>query len=265
MSKEKGCTNWTELELNFLKDNYGTFKTNRPPLVLQARSSKAIRNKASQLGLFCTPEQRSKLRSSYTCDVGFFSKVSLFNSYWAGFIAADGCVDESGRLRVVLSSKDVAHLYKLKEALEYTGFIYYYRNMTGYKKTKMCRLEICCGKQLVTDLDANFLITPRKTYTLQPPVGLPRLYAFSYLLGLIDGDGSSYYSSDRLTLELLGTEEVMLFAKSVLSFFALDKIESKIRCVGGAYNLRISGKKAERIKASATALGLPLLGRKWAP
>ena len=46
----------------------------------------------------------------------FFEKPSRVNSYWAGFIAADGCVYRN-TLKITLSKKDKAHLEALSSQL----------------------------------------------------------------------------------------------------------------------------------------------------
>lgn len=263
MPKIHGHTRWTDDEVELLKRLYGSFKANNPPAELKHRSSKAIRSKASQLGLQCNLGSGSFVRRTYSCNDFYFEVPNAVNSYWAGFIAADGCVDDHNRLRIILSSKDYEHLKKFKSDLMYTGPIHRYENKTGYKLAEMCRLEVCCSNQIIVDLKNNFCIVPQKTYTLCPPVGLSNLNSFSYLLGLIDGDGCLYSTKGRFVIELLGTEKVMKFAKRVFSFLLNKNVNSTIRSVRGTYNLRISGKKAVQLKHMALSLKLPLLERKW--
>src|SRR5260370_9394638 len=87
---------------------------------------------------------------------------NLKNSYWAGFLAAEGNI-KTGRKRISikLHIKDVAHLEKFRDALEYTGRVYRYERDAS--------IEIACP-EIADDLARNFSITPRKSFTLQPPL-----------------------------------------------------------------------------------------------
>jgi hypothetical protein len=60
-------------------------------------------------------------RRSYNLNTAYFSEPTIRNSYWAGFIAADGCLTRKGALRIALSIKDREHLEKLKSELNFSG------------------------------------------------------------------------------------------------------------------------------------------------
>ena len=254
---------WSLEEIEFLKDNYGSFKSHLPPVELSHRSSKAIRAKASQLGLRCKDNDEFSNWATYRCDDFFFNVPNKLNSYWAGFLAADGNVDSKSRLRVCLNAKDQQHLENLRNDLQFTGPIRTHTNNTGYKKSRMSVLEVCCSGQLIDDLACNFGVTPNKTLTLLPPHDLSRLNSFAFCLGLVDGDGSVYSSSGRLYIELLGTEGIVCFARSVFGEVLEDTITSSVCSRGKVFRLTFSGQKALKVKEKALAMGLPLLQRKW--
>ena len=58
----------------------------------------------------------------YTQNENFFSEPNDKNSYWAGFIAADGGIEKtSNRLRIGLSIKDRELLEVFAQQVEFTG------------------------------------------------------------------------------------------------------------------------------------------------
>jgi hypothetical protein len=140
----------------------------------------------------------------------FFSKPNEINSYWAGFIAADGCIidtDRSKRLSINLSSKDKNHLVLLSNLLDVP--LYTYKT----KQHDVSRLSLRSNK-LCLDLENNFNITPRKSLTLKPPKLSAKLQR-SFISGYFDGDGSLYViRNKRYTypgLSILGTEAMLLW------------------------------------------------------
>lgn len=66
----------------------------------------------------------------YSVDETFFTKTNEKSFYWAGFIAADGCISryENGNMCVTLTLalKDINILEKFKHQIKYTGPIYKY-------------------------------------------------------------------------------------------------------------------------------------------
>ena len=101
-------------------------------------------------------------------------------SYWAGFLAADGCVDDKNRVRIYLQYSDHEHLQKFKD------FVGSSHHLNLDKARNRCSFEFTC-KPMVEDL-LKWNIVPRKSITYQPPVDLPNLPDF--LRGLFDGDGT---------------------------------------------------------------------------
>lgn len=60
----------------------------------------------------------------YNVNENFFSLDTPESFYWAGFIAADGCILKNLKvLEIGLGIKDKKHLKKFKSAIKYTGNI----------------------------------------------------------------------------------------------------------------------------------------------
>ena len=109
-----------------------------------------------------------------------FREVTEEASYWAGFLAADGCVDEVGRVRLYLQLSDHPHLQKFAE------FVGSNHTLSLNEKRNRCSLEFTC-KDMVEDL-LRWNIVPRKSILYCPPERVGLLQPF--LRGLFDGDGT---------------------------------------------------------------------------
>lgn len=116
----------------------------------------------------------------------FEDPTDPYAAYWAGFMAADGCIKASGKnkslyLSIGLAEKDTEHLQTFRTWLRSTHTI-------GYRTaTRSSHLTIG-DKQLIKDLMEIWNIHPRKSLTLEPPNCAPAVYTH-YLRGLFDGDG----------------------------------------------------------------------------
>ncbi len=131
-----------------------------------------------------------------------FDEYDEFSCYWAGFLAADGCVDAKNRVRVMLKYDDLSHLEKLKEFLQSTHAI-----SVNTDKYNRCSFEIT-SPHMCDMLDINFNIVPNKTDKLKFPKFIPRKYLIHYLRGYFDGDGiicESFSNKNSITASLYAT------------------------------------------------------------
>lgn len=210
-------------------------------------------------------------KKRFTCFDDYFSIPTPVNSYWAGFIAADGSIAHNRpQLRVALASKDISHLASFRRAIGCNSPISHGRaGVYGY-----CALQLT-SKKLVADLNSVFNITPRKTFTLLPPTGLSNKCALAYCIGLIDGDGSvfEYHANDRVArktwhrrvMSVVGTESVIAFVEAALEpiLGPLRLKHSIIKKLKSVWELRVSGYPLLNLYQSARELELPWLHRKW--
>jgi Staphylococcus phage endonuclease len=133
----------------------------------------------------------------YRCDEDIFSKDTEEAFYLAGFIAADGCVNEHTNkqmtLTIALSDKDKTHLLLLKELLRFEGNIFECpvknsKRNEGWKDTLNYGFRISSDK-ICNDL-RRFNIVPRKTKQYTFPEWLKcHPLAHHFMRGYNDGDG----------------------------------------------------------------------------
>lgn len=118
----------------------------------------------------------------------YFKSADARVYYWAGFIAADGCISRN-RLMIEIQQKDEELLQNLRNDLNYEGKVQYRtRVQQNGTISKMVKLQIT-SDAIVNDLAKIFKITPRKSHTLLFPEIISDDLALSYIKGYIDGDG----------------------------------------------------------------------------
>jgi hypothetical protein len=179
------------------------------------------------------------------------------NSYYAGFIAADGCILGDNRLQISVTLNDELHLLKL------IGDIESDKELTYSPLDNTVRLTLH-STHLVEDLRNNFNITNRKSLTYEPPTNIKGKNKKAFMSGYIDGDGCFRYGAQSghsdwkyLILEVVGT-------KAFLDWFNTGLREAgSIRKVDNYYVLQSSCKKAWENHNHLWNPRLPLLERKW--
>lgn len=153
--------------------------------------------------------RRSK--SKYALTERYFQNINTGNkAYWLGFIAADGCVVNKKRKRLLyieLSEKDRCHLEAFKKEIEFEGPIY---EMKARGRSRpSCKIQVSSSR-MVLDL-VELGIVPNKTKFLEAPDIDPKLY-HHWIRGFFDGDGSVSLRKDgNLAGEFFGTKKVIEF------------------------------------------------------
>ena len=244
-----------------LKSNYGLILAKDIALLLNKNIGSII-YKANAIGL---KSNRSLLHKKYTINDDYFKIPNLQNSYWAGFLAADGCIDDGvrPRIRLKLSNKDKTHLETFQSHCNYDGPLYHFTQ----SNKEYCSFETR-NKEWVKDLKDNFKITSRKTFTLSPP-NLSQENSLAFICGYIDGDGcisidrKTQRSNSKLRLSLIGTKEILVWIKLIF-----DKICDKFNNANVAERNNMSfyviaGYKAKFILNHLNKMEIPYLYRKW--
>lgn len=148
----------------------------------------------------------------------FFHDYNEYSCYWGGFLAADGNVDQKGRIRLTLKHDDINHLEKFKSCLGSNHTIG--ENTTKYNRCsfEFTHIEMC------EDLKYNFNIIPNKTFKYEMPSSIPSNMLRHYIRGYFDGDGSiceSFSNKNSRTATLYatvssGSED---FSRKLFTFF----------------------------------------------
>lgn len=206
----------------------------------------------------------------------YFSVLTLENCYWAGYIAADGCIRHNpDKLQLVCSEKDNILLEKFKNSIKYTGPIrkvIRYKNTAKYKKQEYLESHLSINsKQIIKDLKYNFNITERKSLTLKPPNITDFEQQLAYIIGYIDGDGSiclckAKSSKDlQINLSILGTYELLNWIYIILNNIENKKYKTLKLCKqNNIFRLRYVAIRAFKILKVLQKINIPFkLQRKW--
>lgn len=141
--------------------------------------------------------------SKHTYNKNIWNELTPESCYWAGFVAADGClvkINENYNFAVDISIKDIDHLEKLKNFCGYDGDIKIINKKDTYiegrkiKKGALCGLRVSSGKNWGESLKRNFSIVPNKTKILKPPSVKDEFLIECFIIGFICGDGHITYS-----------------------------------------------------------------------
>lgn len=198
-------------------------------------------------------------------DEDFFEIPNLVNSYWAGFIAADGNISKDNKnCNIQISDKDYEHLMKLIKSIKFTGKVSRYTRKNG---VSMCNVHFG-SKKMVFDLKENFNITPQKTFTLQPPENLTQEQEKAYLIGFIDGDGciNKRKKWNYLKVAVVANRFMVEWIREKFNTI-LDGshfIENGISKKNNAFQISVEGRyPGRKILDSLNEIEVPKLQRKW--
>lgn len=188
-------------------------------------------------------------KGTYVFNNEFFNLNTENSFYWAGFIAADGCVMERKNqksLKITLAIKDINHLIKFKNALKSTHPINTYLSVSKKGKISASCQIVLCGPKIFNSLN-RFNIIPRKTFIYKMPDWLLNHKLLSHFLrGYFDGDGCISFlklQKGRVikqgNFSVIGTNDLVKQFKLVLINHGLNQV--KICKRKNIYSLVYSG------------------------
>ncbi len=123
------------------------------------------------------------------CNTDFFVKLSPISAYWAGFIAADGCLSHRGKmLSIGLNRQDAGHLNKFAKAINTNAKIWYTKSNNS--------VHISIYSEKVFDSLLSLGITPNKSLSIGN-VNIPYNLISHFIRGVFDGDG--YIGGRKIT------------------------------------------------------------------
>ncbi|MFL9458205.1 hypothetical protein AB0758_45190 [Tolypothrix bouteillei VB521301_2] len=264
---------WTREEEKYLKDNYLT-QTYEEIGQKLGKGEPAVRAKA----------QTMKLKKLEPCTVNhkYFNTLNVKNCYWAGFLAADGCIKYSNHgyiIEIALNEVDVEHLETLRVTLECSNKLYKMSSSGKLKKFPSGNKYICGtafklrfnSKAICEDLIKKFNITPRKSLTLCPPLLEDEQLIKAFIIGLIDGDGgvNLFKIKGKVTsieIDLTGTKEILDWVKYWFDIWVPNthyKCASPKKTNSKAYRYHVAGSRGIKLWKMLSKVEVPKLKRKW--
>jgi intein-encoded DNA endonuclease-like protein len=141
----------------------------------------------------------SPWKNRYKTD--FFKSFNKESCYWAGFIAADGCIRSNrATTHIKLQIKDKIHLESFKSNILFEGNI--------MDKISYCTIDIN-GKWFIEDLLNNFEISSRKTFNVKISDKIPEELLHHFIRGYFDGDGCVTWTT-TITINFTSGSQTLL-------------------------------------------------------
>lgn len=133
---------------------------------------------------------RSEAARKYELNEHVFDSINEHSAYWAGFIAADGCLSK-GTLNIGLAECDIGHLYKFRKFVESNQPVF----------TRIRKSSVVGGREIKGGLSCEIIIRSLPIVTNLRSWGIrdgkPNRSPISELTtsrhfwrGMIDGDGT---------------------------------------------------------------------------
>lgn len=264
LSKMGLSKRWSDNEINELKKEYPIKSLDELVNILPNRSRSSILNKAFLLGLKFDKNKRNVIRKyKYDVNHNFFSKCGVLPSYWAGFISADGWIndDNTSTLGIKLSEKDFEHMNKFKSHIKTSSPIKTKQTTSYGKKRNFCEINVY-SKPIINDLKNIYNIVRGKTLKNVPPNLTNEIDKLSFIIGLLDGDGTVYeYKKGYYRLTFLGTYDILLWVKEVLGGLT-GEIRAKVHKKGKIFSLSVSNNVGRSVKKICDDNNIPYMGRK---
>lgn len=248
---------WSEGEIATLRANINRMPYSRLAEMLPGRSVGAIKRRANIVG---QPRLGNSARAPRrSLDETFFSVVTLKSAYWAGFLAADGCVTDKPRheVKFALHAKDRAEIERFVCDTGYDGAV--------RQQKQMCGVRICAAYRWLADLELNYNIGPKKTLALQPP-NVSGQAALAYSIGLIDGDGCWAIHNrkhNRKALIVVGTKPVLEWLMTLWVKHGATIGNVNLSFKRNVWRLAISGTHAESVARLLNSIPVQRMERKW--
>lgn len=172
--------------------------------------------------------------------------------YWIGFLYADGHIEKNRpRISLTLQKKDAAHLDKFSKFFGCT-----IREVNGSGKYKdIVYLRCAFSSQKIYDKLKFFDFTNNKTLSITPHYLL--IGSKDFWRGLVDGDGSLYYSNDKrasgkynqLKMDLYGAESTLqAFLNYINANSIITKTKPNKRKNANVYQVTISDVSCKAIE-----------------
>ena len=157
--------------------------------------------------------------------------------YWAGFLAADGCVFHK-YVKLSIHGQDMGHLYKMKEWLN-TDY-----PISRVKDRNCFQIQIW-SEEMKLDL-LPYGITPKKSFTYSPTDICLR--SPDFWRGMVDGDGFISTNNPKRTYPVIGLCGSKLACEGFKEFVSLFcESKANVRPSENIFNISYGGKYAIQI------------------
>lgn len=195
---------YTEADIAWLNDNKNKLNYWEMGMHL-GRSEGSIKNQFRNLGW--SNDERENYGRLTTLDDSSFDIITPEAAYWAGFIAADGCLKgalkgKAKGFKIDVIVEDELHLGTLLKFLEADNALHYRTSKQTKGRNIYVGIDITSSR-IYEKLMNIYNLTANKSLTLNPPNIADETCITAYMLGFFDGDGHiSYYDANKFNVQL---------------------------------------------------------------
>jgi len=191
-----------------------------------------------------------------------FKYKDPISCYWAGFLAADGCIYQSSKNRKGLHF-GVKEKEVVQKFIDFCGSDKkpYYNKTAKYFSFSSYSIET---QEAIKNLGNNFSITERKTFTLQAPKLDTYEQELSFLLGAIDGDGWMYINKDGYPcIGICGAAlDFMKWAEGLFKKYTITKANLRKSSSNSTYSIELKGRASLDLIGHFKTLSVTNMDRK---
>ena len=195
-------------------------------------------------------------KRAFPVNHNYFDILNNENTYYLGFIAADGCVSSGKRndIKIGLSSIDEDWLIKFKENIKSERPLRHYTTGKGFQVTELHFSSL----KIKTEL-AKYSIVPNKTEKGITMDSIPQEYKLSWIKGFFDGDGSFVYNKNTKQCMIKFTSHTKNILEEINLFF---QNKGNIYIKENNYSLEFSTLSSLAIMEKFYKINTPCLVRK---
>lgn len=158
-----------------------------------------------------TIKNLGRFKRKHTYNDEFFRNINIISSYWAGFIAADGCLYKRGNRKILfiaLNQRDKQHILNFLRAIK--------SNIIPSKIKSNNSVGFSISSDKFFDYLFKLGITPNKSLTIKK-VYIPSRLISHFIRGVFDGDGSiSGRDASHIQLCIAGNKPFLEFIQGYL-------------------------------------------------
>lgn len=187
----------------------------------------------------------------------YFTVLNNVNSYYLGFLAADGTVRKNrNEIKVALSSVDKPFLEKMSKDLgQQDNNLHDYITNNGFTCT-----ELRFSSLKIKEDISKYGIVPNKTYKGLSLDLIPKEYQLPFIKGFFDGDGCFSYNKMTKQAKLSFTSHLPKILEQIKDYFNDGSVYQDKRTL--TYSLEFSTIPSLLIMEQFYALDTPCLERK---
>lgn len=210
-----------------------------------------IRNQKEQLIL-------ENIKRTKAINHNYFSVLNNENSYYIGFLAADGTIrKDRNEIKIGLSSVDKEFLQDFKEKIKTEKEIHTYMTSNGFECSELSFSSL----QMKLDL-MNYGIVPNKTVIGLNLNLIPKQYQLAFIKGFFDGDGSVVFNKNTKQIKVSFVSHTKEILEQINNFFNKQGyIYQDNRKI--LYSLEFSTLPSLKILKNFYKLNTPCLKRKY--